>query len=74
MPKSTLTAYKTKARHFSKLLKAEPQRRISQTLNISQQMVSYNLKHQRFTECFETTIRLLDMLGYEIKEKDEEEQ
>ena len=73
MPKSTLTAYKTKSTYFSKLLKAEPQRHISQTLNISQQMVSYNLKHQRFTECFETTIRLLDMLGYEIKEKDEEE-
>ena len=70
MPKSNLTYYKSEARRFNKLIKAERQKEIASTLNISQQMVSYNIKNNVFIHYFEVIIRLLDLLGYEIKEKE----
>lgn len=70
MPKSNLTAYKSEARQFNKLIKAEKQKEIANTLNISQQMVSYNINNNVFIYYFEVVIRLLDLLGYEIKSKE----
>lgn len=71
MPKSTLTWYKTKSNRILKDFKLLKQREIAETINESQQTVSYRLKNV-YPSVLPDIIRILDMAGYEIKEKESE--
>lgn len=69
MPKSTLTWYKSKTRRIMRDIKALKQKDIATEINESQQVVSYRIKN-----CYEKElsdwVRILDLAGYEIKEKE----
>jgi len=70
MPKSTLTWYKTRTRRIMRDIKALKQKDIAAELNASQQVISY-----RINNCYEKEltdwIRILNLAGYEIKEREE---
>lgn len=70
MPKSTLTWYKTKSTRILKDFKLLKQKDIANMINESQQTVSYRLKNV-YPAVLPDIIRILDMAGYEIKEKGE---
>lgn len=71
MPKSTLTWYKSKAKKLIREFRLTPQRELAATVNVSQQVMSYRLKNV-YPKALEDLIRLLDISGYEIVEKDAE--
>lgn len=70
MPRSTLTWYKTKSARILKDFKLLKQKDIANMINESQQTVSYRLKNV-YPAVLPDIIRILDMAGYEIKEKGE---
>lgn len=70
MSKSKLTWYKTKAKKILRLVKTEKQQDIATLINESQQTISYRLAHV-WQEDLEDWIRIFDLIGLEIKEKDE---
>ena len=70
MPRSTLTWYKTKSTRILKDFKLLKQKDIANMINESQQTVSYRLKNV-YPAVLPDIIRILDMAGYEIKEKGE---
>lgn len=72
MPKSTLTWYKSRVKRIMRDVKALKQKDIAQEINESQQTVSYRINHiyeQELTDW----ILILNLAGYEIKEKEYEE-
>lgn len=69
MAKSNLTWYKSKATRILKDLRLIKQQDIATELNISQQLASYRLRNV-YPKMFEDLIRLLNLAGYEIKEKE----
>lgn len=71
MPKSTLTWYKTRARRIFRDVKALKQKEIAILLNESSQVISYRIKNVYEKELSDW-IQILDLAGYEIKEKEEE--
>lgn len=70
MSKSKLTWYKSKARLLLKLVKCEKRQDIANLINESQQTISYRIGHQ-YQEQLEDWLRILDFIGYEVREKDE---
>lgn len=71
MPKSHLTWYKTRARRIFRDVKALKQKEIAILLNESSQVISYRIKNVYEKELSDW-IQILDLAGYEIKEKEEE--
>lgn len=71
MPKSTLTWYKTKSNRILKDFKLLKQKDIAVEINESQQTVSYRLRNI-YPEVLPDLIRILNMAGYEIVEKEGE--
>lgn len=71
MPKSTLTWYKTKSRRILRDVKALKQKEIAFAINESQQVVSYRIRNTYEKE-LNDWIQILDLAGYEIREKEEE--
>lgn len=71
MPKSTLNWYKSKSRRIIKDIKTLKQKEIAQAINESQQTVSYRLNNVYEKELSDW-IRILDLAGYEIREKEYE--
>ena len=69
MAKSSLTWYKSQATRICKDLRLIKQQDIATELNISQQLASYRLR-KVYPKMFEDLIRLLNLAGYEIKEKE----
>lgn len=69
MPKSNLTWYKTKTKRILKDVKALRQKDIAQALNESQQTISYRINNVYEKDLIQWVL-LLDMAGYEIKEKE----
>lgn len=71
MPKSTLTWYKTKAKRIMRDVRALKQKDIGAEINESQQVVSYRLKNTYEHDLCDW-IRILNMAGYEITEREEQ--
>lgn len=69
MPKSTLTWYKTKANRIMRDVKAIKRQVIGTEINESHQVVSYRIKNV-YPEQLEDWIRILNLAGYEIIEKE----
>lgn len=69
MPKSTLTWYKTKTKRIMRDVKALKQKDIAQEINESQQVISYRINNVYEKELVDW-IRILNLAGYEIKEKE----
>ena len=72
MPKSTLTWYKSKAKRIVMILKGFKQQFLADELNTTQQNISYAFKSDEFQRNLETCLQLLNIAGYEVKEKGEE--
>lgn len=70
MPKCKLTWYKSKANSLLKDFRSIKQKDIAAEICESQQTVSYRLKNV-YPIVLPDLIRILDMAGYEIKEKGE---
>lgn len=71
MPKSTLTWYKTKARRIMRDVRALKQRDIAREINESQQTISYRINNIYERELTDW-VRILNLAGYEIVEREEE--
>lgn len=71
MPASRLTWYKTKTNRIMRDIRTVKQKEIAQEINESIATVSYRLKNV-YPRFLEDMIRILDLAGYEIKEKEEE--
>lgn len=69
MPKSTLTWYKTKSRRIMRDVKALKQKRIAEEINESQQTISYRINNL-YESQLNDWIRILNLAGYEIVEKE----
>lgn len=69
MPKSTLTWYKSKSNRILKDFRLLKQKDIAFEIGESQQTVSYRLRNV-YPEVLPDLIRILNMAGYEIKEKE----
>lgn len=69
MAKSTLTWYKTKSNRILKDFRLLKQKDIATEINESQQTVSYRLKNV-YPVVLPDIIRILNMAGYEIREKE----
>lgn len=73
MPKSFLAPWQTvKARRIEMSLKGFKQKDIAEELGTSQQNVSYGFCSGEFRRMLETSLLLINMAGYEIKEKEME--
>lgn len=70
MPKCNLTWYKSKSNRILKDFKLLKQKDIAREINESQQTVSYRL-NKVYPEILPDIIRILNMAGYEIVEKEE---
>lgn len=70
MPKSTLTWYISKSNRIMKDFRLIKQREIATAINESQQTVSYRL-NKVYPQVLPDIIRILDLAGYEIREKEE---
>lgn len=70
MPKSTLTWYKSKARRIMRDIRALKGTDIAEAINQSQQVTSYRILHM-YEKQLNDWILILDLAGYEIKEKEE---
>lgn len=70
MPKSTLTWYKSKSKRIMRDVKALKGKDIANVINESQQVASYRIRHM-YEDQLNDWIRILDLAGYEIKEKEE---
>lgn len=70
MPKSTLTWYKSKSNRLLKDFRLLKQKDIAIAINESQQTVSYRIR-KVYPIVLPDLIRILDLAGYEIKEKEE---
>ena len=72
MPKSTLTWYKSKSNRILKDFRLLKQKDIAFEIGESQQTVSYRLRNV-YPEVLPDLIRILNMAGYEIVEKGDNE-
>lgn len=72
MPKSFLAPWQqVKARRIEMSLKGLKQKDIAEELGTSQQNVSYGFVSGEFRRILETSLLLINMAGYELKEKEE---
>ena len=72
MPKSFLAPWQqVKARRIEMSLKGLKQKDIAEELGTSQQNVSYGFISGEFRRILETSLLLINMAGYELKEKEE---
>lgn len=69
MPKSTITWYKSKAKRIMRDVKALKQKEIATELNESQQVISYRIRNSYERDLIDW-ILILNLAGYEIKEKE----
>lgn len=72
MAKSSLTWYKSKATHIINELRGLGQKQLAVTLNTHQSNISFAINNSWQKE-LERWLRLLDLAGYEIVEKEEEQ-
>lgn len=72
MPKSHLTWYISKTKEVMRAIRGLKQKDIADTICESPQVISYRLKNVYEKE-LEDFILILDLAGYEIKKKEEEE-
>lgn len=72
MPKSTLTWYKTKSRRIMKDVKALKRKAIAEELGVTGQNVSQCISRGTYEDELNKWIRILNLAGYEIREKEEE--
>ena len=72
MARSYLTWYKTKTNQILKMLRLIPQRKLAEVLNISQPAVNYKINTQ-YPKLFAEFIQVLDVAGFEIREKEIDE-
>lgn len=70
MPKSTLTWYKSKSKRIMRDVKALKGKDIANAINESQQVASYRILHV-YEKQLNDWIQILDLAGYEIREKEE---
>lgn len=70
MPASTLTWYKRKAKRIMRDVNSLRRQTVADALNESHQLISYRMKNV-YPGQLEDWVQLLDMAGYEIKEKEE---
>lgn len=70
MPKSTLTWYKTKTKRIMRDVRALKQKDIAHEINESQQVISYRINNVYERELTDW-IRILNLAGYEIREREE---
>lgn len=71
MSKSSLTWYKTKRKRIMKDMGLVSQTALGNEINESQQTISYRIRNV-YPEVLDDLIRILDLIGWEVKEKDEE--
>jgi len=72
MSKSTLTWYKSISRKLMRGLKSVKQVEIARELGETPQVICYRMKNC-YPNMFDDVVRLIDMAGYEIREKENEE-
>ena len=73
MAASSLTWYKSKAKKIMRGLNAVKQVDIATELNESPQTIYYRM-HNVYQGMFEDVVRLINLAGYEIVEKEETEE
>lgn len=73
MPKSNLTWYKTKRKRIMKDMALANQTALGHEINESQQTISYRIRNV-YPEVLDDLIRILDVIGWEVKEKEEDEE
>lgn len=69
MPKSTLTWYKSKSKRIMRDVRALKRKDIATEINESHQLISYRIKNV-YPGQLEDWLRILDLAGYEIVEKE----
>lgn len=69
MPKCNLCWYTTKAKKIMKQFKTVQQKELAKAINISPQLMNYRIKNVYLSD-LEDWIRLLNVIGYEIVEKE----
>lgn len=69
MPRANITWYASKVNRIMRDIRALKQKDIADTICESQQTVSYRVRNVYKTE-LEDFIQILDLAGYEIKEKE----
>lgn len=72
MAASSLTWYKTKAKKLIKAIRFEKQTEMATLLNIPQPTYSYRIRNV-YPSYLEDLLRLLDVAGYQVVEKEEVE-
>lgn len=71
MAKSKLTWYKSRANRIMRDVRALKRQTIADEINESHQVISYRIKNV-YPGQLEDWIRILDLAGYEVMEKEEE--
>lgn len=71
MPAVNLTWYAPKVRRIMKDVRALKQRQIAEIEGVTRQAVSIKLSGRTYENSLESWIQILDLAGYEIKEKEE---
>lgn len=70
MPITNLTWYQPKVRRIMKDVKALRRNKIAAMLNVSAQSVGQSIKSGAYDNQLTKWIQILDMAGYEIREKE----
>lgn len=70
MPITNLTWYQPKVRRIMKDVKALRRNKIAKMLNVSAQSVGQSIKSGSYDNQLTKWIQILDMAGYEIREKE----
>lgn len=71
MPITNLTWYQPKVRRIMKDVKALRRNKIAEMLNVSAQSVGQSIRSGSYDNQLTKWIQILDMAGYEIREKEE---
>lgn len=70
MPITNLTWYQPKVRRIMKDVKALRRNKIAEMLNVSAQSVGQSINNGSYDNQLTKWIQILDMAGYEIREKE----
>lgn len=72
MPKARSSWYQLKANRIMRAFRTVHQKELAQAINVSPQLMNYRIKNVYFDEICDL-VRMLDLVGYEIREKGEED-
>lgn len=71
MPKSTLTWYKSKSKRIMKMVSSLQRKTIAEEIGITSQAVGKNINNGSYEKELSKWIIILNLAGYEIREKEE---